>query len=250
MAFSSRKIIAGNWKMNGLRNSCWELLNALTDKFASEEAAGFDMIVCPPFTLLAEAAGMVDGSPIAVGAQDISARDSGAFTGEVSGDMIRDAGGRFAIVGHSERRQYHGETDAAVREKAAAALRHGLTPIICIGETDAQRTAGEALGVIAEQFLNSVPAGATAKNVIVAYEPVWAIGTGKSAETKDIVEVHAHIRKLSEQKFGDRSVSILYGGSVKPATAGDTLAIPDVDGVLVGGASLKADDFWAIAAAA
>ena len=250
MAFSTKKIIAGNWKMNGTRDFAWNLANALTDRFADMERPNFEMILCPPFTLLAEVAGMLEGSPIKLGAQDISAHDDGAYTGEVSGSMLKDIGAKFALCGHSERRQYHGETNEVVREKAAAALKHGITPIICIGETDEERTAGRALEVITAQFSDSLPEGATAKNTIIAYEPVWAIGTGKSATTADIVEVHAHIRTLAEKHMGDRSVSILYGGSVKPATAAETLAIPDVDGVLVGGASLKPDDFWAIATAA
>jgi triosephosphate isomerase len=248
--FSNKKIIAGNWKMNGLRESSWRLVEGLLEKFADSEQERFQMIICPPATLLSEIAQMVEGSPLEIGAQNASDKLEGAYTGEISPVMLKDLGAKFVILGHSERRQYFGETDALVAAKAAAALSQGITPIICIGETDEQKSAGHAVEVVKKQLNDSLPAEATLKNVIVAYEPVWAIGTGKSATTADIVEIHSAIRDAASARFGARDVSILYGGSVKGSNAAEIFAIPDVDGVLVGGASLKADDFWAIAQAA
>ncbi|MDR2098940.1 MAG: triose-phosphate isomerase [Rickettsiales bacterium] len=251
MAFSNKKIIAGNWKMNGLKQEGWRLVEGLLDKFGGPGARpGFEMIVCPPATLLSEVASMVEGSPVRVGAQNCSDMPSGAYTGEISPAMVRDAGASFVILGHSERRACYGETSGLVAAKAALALKHGLTPIVCIGETLEQKDSGRALDVIAEQFGASLPAAATAENVIIAYEPVWAIGTGKAATSRDIIDVHAKIREVSASRLGSPDVSILYGGSVKAANAEDLFALKDVDGVLVGGASLNADEFWAIAMAA
>jgi triosephosphate isomerase len=247
--FSNKKIIAGNWKMNGTRAEAEALVGALLDKF-DEPKAPFDMIICPPATLLSEAAAMAEGSPIRVGAQNCSDKPPGAFTGEISAAMAKDAGAKFVIAGHSERRALYGETSAIVAAKAAAALGAGLTPIICIGETLAEKDSGRAAEVIAEQFAKSVPSGATMKNIIVAYEPVWAIGTGRAATTRDIIEIHSAIRDAAKAKFGSPDVSILYGGSVKGSNAKEIFSIKDVDGVLVGGASLKADEFWEIAMAA
>ena len=250
MSFTNKKIIAGNWKMNGLKNEAWKLTNDLLSKFENlDDKLGFEMIICPPATLLSEVVSMVDGSPLKVGAQNCSDKLNGAYTGEISSVMIKDIGADFVILGHSERRSYYGETNEIVAGKAEVALNQGLTPIICIGETLEEKENGSALAVIEEQFLNSIPQNATIENIIIAYEPVWAIGTGKVATLQDIIDVHTKIREVSERRFGSPNVSILYGGSVKPNNAKDIFSLKDVDGVLVGGASLKADDFWAIAEA-
>ncbi len=250
MAYTNKKIVAGNWKMNGLKNDAWKLVNDLLSKFESpDDKVNFEMIVCPPATLLTEVVSMVEGSPIKVGAQNCCDKLSGAYTGEISPVMVKDAGAKFVILGHSERRSYYGETNAIVAAKASVAIEQGLTPIICIGETLEQKENGSALAVIEDQFLNSLPVNATTDNVIIAYEPVWAIGTGRSATTQDIIDVMVKIREVAEKKFGSSNISILYGGSVKPASAKEIFSIKDVDGVLVGGASLKADEFWAIAEA-
>ncbi|MDR1476939.1 MAG: triose-phosphate isomerase [Rickettsiales bacterium] len=246
--FSNKKIIAGNWKMNGLKREAEALVGALLDKF-DEPKAPFETIVCPPATLLAEVAAMCEGSPIRAGAQNCSDKSAGAYTGEISAAMAKDAGAKFVICGHSERRTLYGETSETVAAKAAAALGSGLTPIICIGETLEEKDSGRADAVIEEQFKKSMPAGATTKNIIVAYEPVWAIGTGRAATTQDIIEIHMKIRDAARAALGGPDVSILYGGSVKGSNAKEIFSIKDVDGVLVGGASLKADEFWAIAAA-
>lgn len=246
--FSNKKIIAGNWKMNGLRAEAEALIGALLDKF-DEPKAPFEMIVCPPATLLAEVAAMCEGSPIKAGAQNASDKAAGAYTGEISVAMVQDAGAKFVICGHSERRAMYGETSEIVAAKASAALDAGLTPVICIGETLDEKESGRAVEVIARQFAASVPAGANLKNIIVAYEPVWAIGTGKVATTADIIEIHSAIREAARAKLGGTDISILYGGSVKGSNAKEIFSIKDVDGVLVGGASLKADEFWEIAQA-
>lgn len=235
------KLIVGNWKMNGLRADSKDRVEKLK---AVEVSDAYDMVLCPPATLVAQVAGLAAGSAIAVGGQDCHAETSGAFTGNISAAMLKDAGCAYVIVGHSERRQLHGETDAVVLAKAKAAHAAGLTAIICIGETDDERTAGQANSVVRKQLSGSVPQDATAENTVIAYEPVWAIGTGKVASVDDITAMHAVIRQ--ETKFNAR---ILYGGSVKGANAREILHIPNVDGVLVGGASLKADEFQAIASA-
>ena len=227
-----RQLIAGNWKMNGLAASLAEIA-AIRDAGPGHA----DILICPPATLIAQAA--KGGVPI--GAQDCHSEACGAFTGDISAEMLKDAGAVAVIVGHSERRQHHGETDATVAAKARAAWRAGLTAIICIGETEAQRMNGEALDVVARQIAGSVPQGATATNTAIAYEPVWAIGTGKTPSNAEIARMHAHIRA----RVGD--LRILCGGSVKPANAREILALADVDGALVGGASLKSQDFLAIA---
>lgn len=236
-----RQLIAGNWKMNG---SFAELENLKRD--VGKPAA--DVLICPPATMIAKAASIVAGSSIAVGGQDCHAEPSGAFTGDVSAEMLRDAGASAVIVGHSERRQYHGESDAAVAAKAKAAWRAGLLAVICVGESEAQRAAGHALSVCANQLTGSIPSEASAANTAIAYEPVWAIGTGKTATVADIAEVHGHIRQCLTKAFGDggRGFRILYGGSVKPSNAAEILATRDVGGALVGGASLKAADFLPI----
>jgi triosephosphate isomerase len=246
MAGSPRPLVAGNWKMNGLRQSAAEF-DAI--KRGADGVSGVDLMVCPPATLLAEFAGAARGSRLAVGAQDCHAKPSGAFTGDLSAEMLADAGATAVIVGHSERRTLHGETDAMVCDKAAAAWRAGLTAIVCVGESRAEREAGQALTVVGRQFDGSVPDGATAGNLVVAYEPVWAIGTGLTPTPADVAEVHALLRQRLEARFGvaGAAVRILYGGSVKPANAGELLNLSNVNGALVGGASLKAADFLAIA---
>jgi triosephosphate isomerase len=240
-----RKLIAGNWKMNGLRADGTALAAAL----ASDSGAGpeVDVLVCPPATLLAPVAAALAGSRVALGGQDCHAKASGAHTGDVSAAMLADAGCTFVILGHSERRQDHGETDATVRAKALAARAAGLVAIVCVGETEAERTAGRHLDVVAAQIAGSVPDDATAADTVVAYEPVWAIGTGRTATVDDIAAMHAHIRALLARRLASGGdVRILYGGSVKPGNAAEIMAVADVDGALVGGASLKAEDFRAI----
>jgi triosephosphate isomerase (TIM) len=240
-----RPLIAGNWKMNGLGAALGEI-QALRDAFAANPP-NTDILVCPPATLISRAAS-ASGGAIPVGAQDCSPEISGAFTGDISAEMLKDAGASAVIVGHSERRQYRGETDADVAAKARAAWRAGLTAIICVGETEAQRMNGEALDVVVRQLEGSVPDGAASNATTVAYEPVWAIGTGKTPTSAEIAEMHGHIRKRLTERFGEAAAKmrILYGGSVKPSNAREILSLKDVDGALVGGASLKAVDFLAI----
>lgn len=240
-----RPLVAGNWKMNGLGASLTELeaLGAALAKAPPDR----EVLVCPPATLIARAV-QRGGGVIAIGAQDCHARASGAFTGDLSAEMLKDAGAAAVIVGHSERRQFHGETDGDVAAKAAAAWRAGLLAIICIGETSAQRDAGTANRICGDQLEASVPDGADGANTAIAYEPVWAIGTGRTPSEGDIAAMHAHIRASLVRRFGApaMAIRILYGGSVKPDNAGRILALPDVGGALVGGASLKAAEFEAI----
>ncbi len=236
-----RKLIAGNWKMNGLRAEATALAGALAG-LAHSGRTGCDLLVCPPATVLIPVADILAGSGIALGGQDCHAAEKGAYTGDVSAEMLKDAGCSHVILGHSERRHGHGESDAAIRPKVAAAWRAGLVAILCIGETRAEREAGRALAVVSAQLAGSLPEGAAAERLVVAYEPVWAIGTGLTPTLADIAEIHAGIRALLP-----RGTRILYGGSVNPKNAGEILALADVDGGLVGGASLKAEDFWAIA---
>ncbi len=230
-----RQLIAGNWKMNGLGGSLAEI-EALAQGAGTPAC---DVLICPPATLVARAAALNSG--IAIGGQDCHAEVSGAFTGDVSAEMLRDAGAVAVIVGHSERRQYHGETDVTVAAKAKAAWRAGLLAIICIGESEAERDAGRAADVCAAQIAGSVPQGATPQNTAIAYEPIWAIGTGKTPTIAEIAQIHAHIRGLLSAPL-----RILYGGSVKPSNAKEILGLADVGGALVGGASLKAADFLTI----
>ena len=240
-----RSLVAGNWKMNGLAAALPELA-ALKDGLAAMPPA-CEVLVCPPATLVAQAAWQVKGA-FALGGQDCHARPSGAFTGDIAAEMLKDAGAAFVIVGHSERRQYHGESDADVAAKAQAAWRAGLKAIICIGETEAQREAGAHDRICGSQIDGSVPQGATAENTVLAYEPVWAIGTGKTPTPADITAMHAHIRACLVSRLGEgaRAMAILYGGSVNPNNAAEILNLPEVGGALVGGASLKAADFLAI----
>lgn len=243
-----RTLIAGNWKMHGLREDGLALASDLAGRLKGAGAVPFDLLVCPPFTLLFPVAGAVSDSPLLLGAQDCSPRAKGAHTGDVSAAMLADAGCRYVIVGHSERRHDHGEGDALVAAKATAAVAHGMTAIVCVGETEAERASGAAHEVVARQVAGSLPEGATAETLVVAYEPVWAIGTGRTATPDDVADMHAHIRRELGRRMADAAaVRILYGGSVKPQNAAELLALADVDGALVGGASLKADEFWAIA---
>jgi triosephosphate isomerase len=245
-----RKLVAGNWKMNGLRRTGTQLALDLAGQARIADRLACDILVCPPATLLWPVATALAGSLIAVGGQDCHSARAGAHTGDISAEMLGDVGCTYVIVGHSERRSDHGESDATVRAKAQAAQAAGLTPIVCVGETAAQRKAGKTLKVIESQVEGSVPPGSTAATVVVAYEPVWAIGTGLSASATDVAAAHAHIRAVLGRGLGDAAaagIRILYGGSVKPDNAAELLALADVDGALVGGASLKANDFWAIA---
>lgn len=246
-----RVLIAGNWKMNGLRSSKGEL-RAVVAGIDRALAGAADVLVCPPATLLAAFAADVAGSPIMLGGQDCHFNASGAHTGDISAEMLKDAGAVAVIVGHSERRADHGEGDAVVNAKVKAAWRAGLLPVVCVGETLAERDAGEAAAVVSRQTRQSIPEGATAANLVVAYEPVWAIGTGRTPTPEDVAQVHATIRAVLDERFGAEGpgIRILYGGSVKPDNAAGLLAIANVDGALVGGASLKAADFLAIARAA
>jgi triosephosphate isomerase len=243
-----RKLIAGNWKMNGLKAEGLELASDLAGRLTGAGAVAFDMLICPPFPLLFPVGEAIKGSPLALGGQDCSFKNAGAHTGDVGPAMLKDAGCGFVILGHSERRADHGESDALIAAKAKAAQAEGLVTIICVGETEAQRDAGQAQAVVAGQLAGSLPEGATAANTVIAYEPVWAIGTGKTATPEDVRAMHAHIRAELERKLPDaQAVRILYGGSVKPSNAEELMAVENVDGALVGGASLKAEDFWAIA---
>src|SRR5580698_3825606 len=244
-----RPLIAGNWKMNGLRSSMAEFEAMLAG--ASKVAAKADLLVCPPATLIAAFAAKLAGSNgLAIGGQDCHQKPSGAHTGDISAEMLADAGASAVIVGHSERRADHGETDTLVRQKAEAAWRAGLTAIVCIGETRQQRDGGKALTVCHGQLDGSLPDMATSANLVVAYEPVWAIGTGLTPTAADVEQVHKFIREFLVKRFSAEGakIRILYGGSVKPSNAAELMAVANVNGALVGGASLKAADFLAIAA--
>jgi triosephosphate isomerase len=241
-------LVAGNWKMNGLQASLAEI-DTLKARLGQSRA---EVAVCPPATLIAKAVERAAGSPILIGGQDCHPAASGAHTGDISAEMIADLGGRFVIVGHSERRADHGETDALVRAKAEAAWRAGLTAILCVGETAAERETSQTLDVLDRQLARSVPDGATPARLVIAYEPVWAIGTGLTPSIDDIAAGHAHIKGRLSERFGNpgAEMRILYGGSCKPNNAKGILSLNVVDGVLVGGASLKAADFLAIIAGA
>ena len=248
MTDTIRPLIAGNWKMNGLRASMAEFEAMLAG--ASQVAGKADLLVCPPATLIAGFAEKARGAKtLAIGAQDCHPKPSGAHTGDLSAEMLADAGASAIIVGHSERRADHRESDALVRQKAEAAWRAGLTAIVCIGETRQQRDAGQTLDICGGQLKGSLPDGATAGNLIVAYEPVWAIGTGLTATAADVEQVHRFIRDALTSRFNGEGakIRILYGGSVKPSNAEELMAVANVNGALVGGASLKASDFLAIA---
>ncbi|MGI9381662.1 MAG: triose-phosphate isomerase [Methyloligellaceae bacterium] len=246
-----RPLVAGNWKMNGLKPSLAEA-EAVRAYVSTNGPLPVDVMICPPVTLVAALADASSGSALLVGGQDCHVAENGAHTGDVSAEMLTDAGAAAVIVGHSERRGDHGETDALVRSKAEAAHRAGVTAIICIGETEAERKAGETLSVVGGQLKGSVPPTAKASDTVIAYEPVWAIGTGLTPTTEDVAEVHATVRTELEALLGAEQAAamrILYGGSVKPANAAELMAVANVDGALVGGASLKAVDFIGIIAA-
>ena len=247
MRRTPRPLIAGNWKMHGLKSSLRQARTVAAS--LAKTSVACDVMICPPATLLRPMKEAVKGSKLKLGGQDCHASSQGAHTGDVSAEMLKDAGANAVIVGHSERRADHGETNMQVRAKAAAAHRAGLIAIICVGETLAERKAGMARKVVGHQLKGSLPVTANEKNTVIAYEPVWAIGTGMTPTVADVAEVHAHIRKrlgaLVTDGEGDR-VRVLYGGSVKPANASEILATDNVNGALVGGASLDAKDFLAI----
>lgn len=240
-----KKLIAGNWKMNGTEKSADALIIAVEEAIEQNPAVleTCDFVVCPPFVHIPMVKDKT--SVVAVGGQDCSEKASGAFTGDIAAPMLKDIGATYVILGHSERRQYHKESDQLVHDKAVSANAHGLITIICVGETEAEREAGKQNDVVAAQLAASVPAAATAQNTVIAYEPVWAIGTGKTATADDIRAMHEFIRGKVP---GD--MRILYGGSVKPSNAAEIFAVPNVDGALIGGASLKVEDFMGIATAA
>ena len=239
-----RPLVAGNWKMNGLQASI-----AVLEQIAAgaRALAHVELMVCPPATLIASFAAAARGSGVLIGGQDCHALSSGAYTGDISAEMLKDAGAVAVIVGHSERRRYHGETDAAVRQKALAARRAGLMAIVCVGESDVEREAGRALEVVESQLEGSLSDNST--GFVIAYEPVWAIGTGRTPTPDDVAEIHRLIRERLVLRYGHggEEAHILYGGSVNPANATALLAVENVDGALVGGASLNASDFLAIA---
>ncbi|HZP09080.1 triose-phosphate isomerase [Methyloceanibacter sp.] len=246
-----RPLIAGNWKMNGLGPSLAEL-EGLKARLKEAPVPSADLMVCPPATLLSRAAHVLVASGIALGAQDCHPSASGAHTGDISAEMLADAGATAVIVGHSERRTDHGESNALVNAKARAAHRAGLTAIVCLGETETERREGRTLEVVGRQLKASVPQGTNAGNTVIAYEPVWAIGTGLTPTRADIAEVHGFIRNELSRLLGEAEagqVRILYGGSVKPGNAGELLSVENVNGALVGGASLKAADLYAILSA-
>jgi triosephosphate isomerase len=242
-----RPLIAGNWKMNGLSAGLAEV-KAVREGISALGPQPPDVMICPPATLLAQMAYAIRGSTILLGAQDCHPASAGAHTGDISAEMVKDAGACAVIVGHSERRADHGELDRVVRAKAAAAHRAALSAIVCIGETKGERLAGLALPVVRRQLAASLPDGCTETNTVVAYEPVWAIGTGLTPSPADVAEIHLAIRNVLAERFGagGAGMRILYGGSVKPANAGELLSLPNVNGALVGGASLAAGDFLAI----
>lgn len=243
-----RPLVAGNWKMNGLRSSIG-VVETVRNDLPKDLLDRVDVLICPPSTLISSCVAAVYGSPIAIGGQNLHAKPSGAFTGSISAEMLADLGATYVIVGHSERRAYHHETDDGVHAKALGARRAGLCGIICVGETKEEREEGRTLDIVRAQLAIGVPKGATGADTVIAYEPVWAIGTGLTPTPSDIAEVHASLREMLGQLIGPEAakVRILYGGSVKPGNARDLMAVENVDGALVGGASLVAADFIGIA---
>ena len=253
MAAARTPLIAGNWKMNGLSNDGLARARNLAERMKDSKHPGFEMLICPPATLISTVSWALQGSGLMLGGQDCHFNEAGAHTGDIAPSMLVDLGCSHVIVGHSERRANHGEGERLVRSKATAAMKVGLVAIICVGETEADRNAGNTNAVVAAQVQGSVPNGASATNMIIAYEPVWAIGTGRTPTEPEVEEVHAMIREILAGITSVETANecrILYGGSMKPNNAAGLLALADVDGGLVGGASLVADDFWAIAAAA
>ncbi len=246
-----RPLVAGNWKMNGLMPMLGEARRVRDRLGQAGLAADVDAMICPPATLIALLAREVQGSGLLIGGQDCHCATSGAHTGDISAEMLKDAGAAAVIVGHSERRTDHGERNADVKAKAVAAHRAGLAAIVCVGETAGERRAGLTLDVVGRQLSGSLPDKAGAADTVIAYEPVWAIGTGLTPTTGDVADVHAFLREALTERLGTegRAMRILYGGSVKPDNARALMAVDNVNGALVGGASLKADDFLAIIAA-
>jgi triosephosphate isomerase (TIM) len=244
-----RPLVVGNWKMNGLRKSSSELLRVVQD--CVKLRRDVQLVICPPATLVAQFAGLARGSRVRIGAQDCHPEPAGAYTGDISAEMLADAGATMVIIGHSERRSYHKETDAQVRVKTLAAWRAGMTAIVCVGETRAEREGRQTLDVVGRQLAASLPEGARGENLVIAYEPVWAIGTGLTPTPGDVTEVHTLIRaKLADRyREAGEGMRILYGGSVKATNASELMNVENVDGALVGGASLKSDEFLAIAGA-
>lgn len=245
-----RPLVAGNWKMNGLKAALAEA-GRVAEAISGAGAPGCDVMICPPATLILALATGASGTPLKVGAQDCHASASGAHTGDISAEMLKDAGAEAVIVGHSERRSDHMEGDKLVRAKASAAHRAGLVAIVCIGETAGERRADLTLDVVARQLAGSLPESAASANTVIAYEPVWAIGTGLTPTADEVAAVHAAIRNIVEARFGEegRRMRLLYGGSVKPDNASELMAVANVNGALVGGASLKSADFLAIISA-
>lgn len=242
-----RKLAAGNWKMNGTAAD----LGEITALMVAFPAPALDLLICPPATLLAPMADLRGAHPLRLGGQDCHSAPHGAHTGDISATMLRAAGADYVILGHSERRAAYHEANETIAAKASAAHAAGLTAVICLGESLGQRLAGQTLDIVAQQLAASVPASATGANTVIAYEPIWAIGTGKVPTLPEIAEVHAKLRADLVQRFGAEGMGmrLLYGGSVKPSNAAEIFALPDVDGALVGGASLKAADFGAIISA-
>ena len=243
-----RPLVAGNWKMNGLRSSV-ETVRQVREGLSPALVEAIDVLICPPSTLIAPCVAAAEGSSIAIGGQNIHAKPSGAFTGSISPEMLADLGATYVILGHSERRAYHHETDNGVHAKALGARRAGLCGIICCGETEDEREEGRTLDIVRAQLALGVPKGATAQDTVIAYEPVWAIGTGKTPTPADIAEVHASLRDMLGYLVGRQEadkIRILYGGSVKPGNARELMGVENVDGALVGGASLVAEDFLGI----
>ena len=248
MKITPRQLIAGNWKMHGTKLFASEFARDLAGRFASNISDRFDLLLCPPAPLLTVVGEVIQSTPIALGGQDCHATAQGPHTGDVSAGMLMDVGCTYVIAGHSERRSNHRETDAVVRDKSKTAQKGGLIALICVGETLEQRETGNAVERVVRQLRESLPDGSQPQNTVVAYEPVWAIGTGKTPTPDDIAEVHLGIRiAISELMDNPGELRILYGGSVKPENAAEILAVPNVNGALVGGASLKPDNFWAIA---
>ncbi len=244
-----KTLIAGNWKMNGLLEDGIALAKGVAEEAKKAARKDCEFLICPPFTLLTSAKKAIKGSRVMLGAQDCHFAEKGAHTGDISPLMLKDLGCQFVIVGHSERRTNHHESNALVAKKAAAAINAGLKVIICIGETEAERDAGKTIDVCTAQIMGSVPEVSTAQNTVIAYEPVWAIGTGRTPTAAEVEDVHAAIRKVVGKKLGRANANkmrLLYGGSMKPSNAKELLALPDVDGGLIGGASLKVADFMAI----
>ena len=248
MTHGSRPLVAGNWKMNGLRKSLTEAAS-ICEAVAAGGAGKAEVVVCPPATLLMAVTAICEGTQVGVGGQDCHAEASGAFTGDISAEMLKDAGASYVILGHSERRAGHHETDKIVCAKAKTALRAGLAAVICIGETRAEREAGDAFSLVGAQLAGSIPENSPPGRIVVAYEPVWAIGTGLTPTPGDIAEMHGFIRGRVNRHLPGQGASlrILYGGSVRPANAAELLRVKDVDGALVGGASLSSAEFMAIA---